>query len=647
MSGSIAEISALVGAASLLLTPGLMLLLALPAKLLPPRDMLPAAFVLSPAVLAVELVVAALAGMPFSQFVPAAVVVNVIGAASLAWLRPARISLEIPMAWVLPAVLIAAPVVAVLAMEPLRRAYGWHNMMQVAAILDIYALPRPPEEIELAGFRLNYGWLGWAQVAAIAKLTGTSPTLVFLPLNIVHLALLVYFVCEAAVVYSGGRQAMIGVAATLALLCVGLEEILIRFVVSSYMPHGETRITPIVGKFLNMDLMAFALPSMALMSYALARAIQSRDVPAAWLMGISAGAASLIYPLFLPSCVVIIGVFSAFASIAPFLSSWSFPRYRFREIVGIGVVASASLAVPAAYIWFTSKDAATPAAWLNHLLQVPLSIAHLGLAFCVIDGLLLWIALAAWRDRAGATLLVVAIAAALQIAYVLIGMPVRVEYKFLFAALIVTAPVIGAWLTAWSERGGMRRVAIASVFAIAAAGSAFVLPTAWHDPPGYAEAKVLDEAMAEPHPVVGWSESWQRAVRDWTPADAVLLTGPSDQADAVFVMRALYVCDSPSRHGYSMSCKQELEGVKRYPTTELARRKAVLDRALAAEHTDAETAALMDALVPLARPIILHTQSRSAFRAWLETNGIGVSIFESDTDKVWLIDRGASSMASR
>jgi hypothetical protein len=87
--------------------------------------------------------------------------------------------------------------------------------------------------------------------------------------------------------------------------------------------------------------------------------------------------------------------------------------------------------------------------------------------------------------------------------------------------------------------------------------------------------------------------------------------------------------------------------VKRYPPAEIARRKAVLNSALAADLMDADAAALMDALVPLARPIILHTRSPSAFRTWLETNGVGKSIFASDTDNVWLIDRGVSSPASR
>lgn len=649
MSGFVGDISSLIGAASLLLTPGMILLLVLPAKLLPPRDILPAAFILSPAVLAAELAVAALAGIPFALFVPAAVVTNAVGAAVLAWLRPARIALDVPVEWILPAVFIMAPVAAVLAMDPFRRSYGWHNMMQMAAILEIYALPRPPEEIQLAGFRLSYAWLGWAQVAAIARLTATSPTLVFVPLNLAQLLALVYFVCEAAVVYCGVRQAMIGLASTFALLCAGLFNTLARFVIWSFTAHGELKISPFDSKFLNMDLMCPALSALALMCYALARATRARDLPALWLLCISACTASLLYPLFLPSCLVVLGGFGLFALVAPFVPSWTMPRYRPAELVAYGVAAAASLAIPEAYIWFLGRETTEAVAWLN-LPRAPRQVVHLGEVFCFIDAFLVWIAVAAWRARDGAALLVVVIAVALQIPFVIITMQWTVEYKFLFAALLVAAPLVGARLTAWSRHDHWRRTAIVMMFAIATVGNALALMSwRWHDPKEYAGAKLLDEATAEPHPIAGWSDSWQRAIRDETPADAVLLTGPSDQPDAVFVVRALYACasDDKDRYGHSMTCGGELQGAKRYSIAELTRREAVLDRALAADLTAADAAGLMQELASLGRPVVLHAQPHSAFGTWLESKGFAKSIFASEIDKVWLIDRDAFSSASR
>lgn len=649
MSGSIAEIAGLFAAASLLLAPGLILLLALPSKLLAPRDMLPAAFVLSPAVLAVELVVAAFAGVPFDLFVPAAAAANAVGAVVLARRRPGRIAFDCPLAWLFPAVLIAVPVVAELALDPLRRAYGWHNMMQMAAILEIYALPRPPEDLQLAGFRLSYAWLGWTQVAAIAKLTATSPTLVFAPLNVAQLLVLVYFVCEAAVVYCGRRLAMIGVAATFALLSAGLLNILARFVIWSFTAHGELKISPFDSKFLNMDLMCPALPALALMSYALARATRARDVPAVWLLCISACAASLVYPLFLPSCLVVLGAFGLFTLVAPFVPSWTMPRYRPTEVVAYAAAAAVSLAIPVAYIWYLGGDTTEPVAWLN-LARAPRRVVHLGAVFCFIDAALLWIAVVAWQARDGGKLLGVGIAVALQIPFVIISMLYAVEYKFLFAALLVAAPLVGAQLTDWSQSGLLHRAAIVTVFAIATVGNALALMSwRWHHPAEYARAKLLDEATAEPHPIAGWSGAWQRSVREETPADAVLLTGPSDQPDAVFAMRAVYVCatEDEGRYGYSLPCGGELQGVKRFPPTQTLRRKAVLEKALAATLTDAEAATLLETLEALGRPIVLHTTSPSAFEAWLEANGIGTSIFVSETDKVRLIVRGTSSQASR
>jgi hypothetical protein len=52
-----------------------------------------------------------------------------------------------------------------------------------------------------------------------------------------------------------------------------------------------------------------------------------------------------------------------------------------------------------------------------------------------------------------------------------------------------------------------------------------------------------------------------------------------------------------------------------------------------------DTAAVLNALSALARPVALHSKKHSRFRIWLEEHGIGRDIFTSDTDAVRLIDR--------
>jgi hypothetical protein len=359
MVSTITEIPSFIGGASLLLTPGLLLLLALPGGFLPPRTVLPSAFILSPGVIAVELAASAVAGVPFAAFAPSAGMINLAAVAILLLYRRPSISFDIPIAWLVTASLIIAPLAALFIGTPLRREYGWHNMVQLAAIQAIYSLPRPPEEIDLAGTMLNYGWLGWAQVAAIAKLTGTAPTLLFLPLNIVHFLCLFILMCEATNALFVATRAAVGVSTAVALLSPGLVDIIISLFASSYHAHGEVLITPMVSKYPNMDLMVYGMSAVALLTYAMIRAAQSRDIHAARFMAVSALAACLTYPLFLPSCISIGAAFLGFAVLASWLPGWRFARYSRAELGGTAVIWLVCLVSVAAYVAFMGRDAAT------------------------------------------------------------------------------------------------------------------------------------------------------------------------------------------------------------------------------------------------------------------------------------------------
>jgi hypothetical protein len=645
MVSTIAEFPRFVLGASLLVAPGMLLLLALPGDFLSSRTMLPGAFILSPGVVAAELAAAAVSGVPFAVFAPSAGIINLAALAILFLYRRPPISFDIPIAWLVIASLIFALLAGLVIETPLRREYGWHNMLQLAAIQDIYSLPHPPEDIELAGIRLNYAWLGWAQVAAIAKLTGTAPTLLFFPLNMLHFLCLFIFLCEAASSLFVARPATVGFSTVVALLSAGLIEIIISLFVTSYQIHGEIRIEPMLSKYTNMDQIVFGISAIGLLTYTMIRAAQSRDIYAARLMALSALAACLTYPLFLPSCISIGAAFLGFAVLASWRPGWYFARYSRAELGGAAVIWVVCLASAAAYVAFLSQDATTVTVALRPWELIPGQIIKLAFVFCLIDGLLMFIAYRAWRARSGVLLLMTVVSCGLQFAFVLFAMTGGVEYKFLFAALIVTVPVISAGLTEWVGSDVAPRFAM-GVFCTAVIAACLVAISQWHEArlkPNLTLAEPLDEASPEIRPFQGWSTSWLRAVREGTPSEAVLLTGASKRPIAVFAARALYVCADlpqiePDRPGYSMPCLSELQ-LKSYAAEEISRRLSVLDRALAGHITQADTVMLMEALSLLARPVALHTEGPSGFLTWLEMHHIGRSIFATDTETVWLIDR--------
>ena len=163
------EILGVLFASSRLITPGLLILLLLSDGTLPSRIVLPAAFVLSPGVISVELIASALAGVSFTIFSWGAGTINLLAVLVFFLFRRPRTSLKIPIAWLVVASFIIAILVNAGTGEEFRREYSWHNMMQLAAIQSIYSLPLPPEDVNLAGTILHYPWVGWAQVATRAN----------------------------------------------------------------------------------------------------------------------------------------------------------------------------------------------------------------------------------------------------------------------------------------------------------------------------------------------------------------------------------------------------------------------------------------------------------------------------------------------
>ena len=443
------------GAAVLLIAPGLLIVLCLPKDALLPRMVLPAAFILSPGIVALELAIASLAGVPFALFAPLAAAVNFFAVVALFHYKRPRIAFDVPLAWLVAASLIFIPFAMIVMEVPLRREYGWHNMMQLAVMHSIYGLPNRPEDLGLAGTALNYGWLGWASLATMAKLVDKAPTLLFLPVNFAHFVALVLALCEATAALLKTTQSthnrMIAIGVGAILLAPGVPDMAVTFIKTNYWPwFGEVRITPLLTKYVNMDLMVLGLSAMALMIYAMIRAAQSHRLGSAILMPIAALAACLVYPLFLPSCILLAAVCLLVTLLAARFPQWGVASY-IRAEIGVMVAAWAlCVALTVAYLGFLSQDASGNPVALHVLGDALLRIKKLGWIFLVIDGLLVFALYKAWQARSGSMMLLIAASVAFQVAFMLLRMATGTEYKFLYVSLLLSIPVITATTVIWA-----------------------------------------------------------------------------------------------------------------------------------------------------------------------------------------------------
>jgi len=629
-------------ALALLIAPGALLAFTPLCGSFAPDLRLAAAFALSPLVMAAELVIAAVFGISFATFLRLIVPLNLIG------LYPVVKSLGGPcrarIAWpdVLIPLTIMAPVAALLWAVPHLREYGWHNMMQLAAIQQIRHLPQVPEEMDLAGLRLNYGWLGYTQLTVLSAMLDRPATLLFPGLNILHFICLFRFLVAAADqndVSTVGLRWEARLATGVFLLSTTILPVAVAVIASpGYFP-GETRVTPFTGKYLYIDSMIYGLTCFALLVYAMTRALHECDASLLSLIPLAALACGICYPLLFPACVVAIGCFGALLLAGILFPDAVAPHYPVRAVTRFGIVAVLAGVVVIAYLRFLGADSVGLAV---HLANRP-GVLHRAwlamLAFGVAALLLLPAAGQLWRRGPPPGLLNLGISILLVLSFCVLSLPLGVEYKFLFGGLLFLTPLLVLYRRRFIVRPARSLLVMASALVLVDGIAAWTLRHN-HMPPGLTDALPLDETTAVVRPLNGWGGGWLQAVRDKTPADTVLLNGDSQQPVSVFTDRAAYVAADGSngpRIGYSMGRVAILQEVKGYSRAELRARLDVLRVSFAARAPLPELDAAMAALARLHRPVAVHFEAETALQKLLSAAAIGRPIFAAGAEIVWLI----------
>ena len=643
-------------AASLLLGPGGLLAYSRFGLGLSGTLAIAAAVVLSPLVIALELAVASIAGMPFDSFVHFVLPLNLIGFLPLI---PASRRLEMRPG-LLPAIagamLLLVPIAALLLSIPHLREYGWHNMMQIASIQPMYRLPAMPEDFDFAGYRLNYPWLGLAQLAATSWVTDRPATILFPIMNAVQfMAMFVFLV--AATRRLGVHSAWIAALATAAVLLMpGLLDIAGAVMSPQHLPHGELRITPMSSKFLVIDAMVLGMSAFAMLIHATTCSLETRDAAAVRLVPVASLACGIGYPLLFPSCLVVVALLCiCLLARARLTSLWvsrlRLPVYDWRDFLFLAGGMIVVTAVVGGYIAALGTSSARVPMHLVARWQIRRHAIQIVLVFGIIMLALLPF-LPAWlRERNMRRLVPIGMFGALLGCFLVISLPITAEYKFLFAGLFAVTPTLASTLAGIPLSGTGRIAGLALLLVIGEAGSGWAL-WHWHIPrERLGEGVALDETTRFLHPLRGWQGSWMQAVHEATPPDTVVLTGNTVLPIPVFVDRALYVVADWTglkrpgggpigRVGYSMNRTMILEDVKGYPTTEITQRVKVLTDSLAADTSPQTLKECLKALAELHRPVAVHFAAPAALAVMLQQQHLGRVIFRHGQESVWLLQPG-------
>jgi hypothetical protein len=629
--------------------PGALLAFSPLCRLLPNELRIPAAIIFSPLAVALELAVCMAIGLTFDQFVWWVAPVNLLGLLPTVLRGVGRGGIG----RILPALVVGGAVIlpafVALFSVPHLQDYGWHNMMQAAAIQSLQQLPKMPEEMDLAGLRLNYGWAGYAQLATMSVVTDLPPVRLYPVLNFLQFCCMFLFLAVRArdPASTGLWLAALGVA--IALLSPGLIDLTTKMVVPSDRFAGVGRIEPMTAKYFNLDSMVFGLSSFAVLVYAVIGGLMAWRTGIVALILLASLACGITYPLLFPSCAVVVGLFVVALLAARRWRNIGLPEVDIGMVAALTVGFAAITAVVGSYILMLGASATPhpfqPAMrWVirQHLTQ---------LAYVFGPAIVFALAMLPRWIRAGAASRVVPLVmfGVLLLCFCMITMPVGVEYKFLFAGLLVIAPALAGELVRLTGTG-LTRIATLTALSCVVLGAASWALFHWMVPPEafLTQAAPLDLTTRLIHPQSGWDGGWMKAAREATPAGTVLLTGDTEQPVSVFTNRPLYVALDWSEHGrpdggtagrigYSMQLHDVLVKVKGYPAAEVDKRIRILYDCLGAGTDPAALIADLGTLAALHRPVAVHFTGEAALARLLRDRSLGRVVFEAGSDKLWYI----------
>jgi hypothetical protein len=628
--------------------PGAWLGFTVPDRDIPWQVKLALSIVLSPAALAVEIVVLSLIGQPFSVAIYVVALLNLFALGVIAFdvrrvgVRTAEAGT--PTGLLAPLWCFGLLIIPLLAMWlgiPNCRVYTWHNMMQMDACYQIVDLPAIPQEQDLAGVRLNYGWLGLVQFTSVSWLMDCPPTLVFPWLNGLQLLALVVLMYETARQFRA--QHPIVIASTVAIVLLGTNAVGNVNALFKGPPffRGEVRTGPFIAKYCGIDAMDIGLGLVAALVYAITLSTR-RTVERIWLfVPILLLAIGLSYPLLLPSAVLVSCLWGVILTGTLRLSC---PRYSRTTLWLLIFAAGTAVAITALYLRFLSDGRPMHALEFARGGELKTNIKRAFFGIGLMFALACPSILNAWRRRDTPTLLLAVSALLATTLYLATYMPDRVQYKNICVSELCLAPLVSVQLGTWF--GGFGRMSIARAMTVAVIVQAIAAACLWfvHRPRELAWAIPINESSFYVRAAGGSDNAWLEAIRTETPRDTLLVLPDSRLPVSTLTGRAsLVAAQAPgkTRVGHGVDTGVALMQIRGYPSA-LYHRLSELRQQCYSERAD--FARLTSVLQAFHRPVaVVFENPRASYLAWLQSSNVGISIGQDTNRIIRLLPPAATS----
>lgn len=524
------------------------------------------------------------------------------------------------------------------------RPFAWHALWHT----DItYALTRNtllPEEPELAGLTLAYGWVGHVYWSVLGWSSNLPPTITYAVSNLIWL--LFTFILAYEVAVKGLRLGRPAALMSVGLTCLGTNVVgAVAWIIhrdwhwqGAYL--GDIRYTPLLSKYLGFETMPFAfalLLAVALLStVALHQSIRQLAAP----LAITLTGLGLIYPILLPVGCLLVG--ALWLLLATRLDKQT-AIYSWSSLLWVAAGVGASIFLSFAFLALVTQDRSNGALHLTTLAAMKFKLYHLVSALLLFVPALLPLGNALIKRKAP-VLLFTLVGIGSMALYVVADLD-KLEYKYVLAASLIFAPLAASGIEQLLHhtpkvQWGLTFATVISLFVI---HQTLILQVGAQIPENLVHAPKLREEMFW----VGLTPddenaSWTTAVRLLTPEDTVVVVNESPIQISSFVGRTLYApgtVEGTEISGYSVDKRFNLLTWRGYPV-QLYEERLTLVQTIYHTTSIAAMRGAIAQLLELRRPVAIYFTTDTPMLQWLRTEGIGRELFAREPHIVWLLEPG-------
>jgi len=637
------------------LLPGTWLVYTLPLAALRRSARLALAVALSPAIIALQVLLLKAIQIPFGTIPTLLLIIN---APALVLLVRGWRSSGQPFQW--PALgswlgggallaLLGSYLVLPWRLVPSLRTFAWHALWHT----DItYALTRNsllPEEPELAGMRLSYSWAGHLFWSVTGWLTNLPPTVLYAVTNVIWLLaalVLAYALCRDGLRLSR-PLALLG-SGTIFLGTNSVGTVAWLYAQDWHWQQqylGDLRYTPMLSKYLGFETMPFAFALMLGLAFVTTIAVQQRIAHLWAILTALLIALGLLYPILFPAGCIIVGVLWCLLLLQQFnLLAATTATYSWRSLMAVAAGAIVSVIITFAFLQLITLDGNNAPIHLTLLAAMKEKSVQVVTALLLFTPGLLYL-VPVLRRRSAPGLLLVGATIGLMLLYVVADLA-ALEYKYVLAATIVLAPIGAAGVAYLLRTTTLQWVgAFAVLMLLAGTNQLLILRVGAQIPANLVNAPLVNEAgfwlqLQPTQPEAGWIA----AIRTESPADTIVVATNSQIHVSPFLERSLYApsdADGTAIAGYSVDNRYNLLDWRGYSTTLFDERLAAVD-ALQGDAPEAWAKALATMLT-LDRPLAIHLAADRPLVGWLEREAMGTKLYATNEDVVWLVEPSATT----